>query len=115
VGLAGVVDPPASETSIRTLAAETTHGRADKLGAMNSTAPTAQAMRELAHRSSDGIDVTLFWRPDTDDLMVCVSDQRRGAYFELEPDATHALDAFHHPYAYATVSRVYYEDERLAA
>jgi len=82
---------------------------------MNSIAPTAHSMRELAHRSSDGIDVTLFWRPDTDDLMVCVSDQRRDAYFEIEPDATHALDAFRHPYAYATLSRVYYEDDRLAA
>jgi hypothetical protein len=44
-------------------------------------------MRELTHRSNDGIDVTLFWHSDTDELTVCVCDQRRGAYFEIEPEA----------------------------
>ena len=72
-------------------------------------------MRELAHRSNDGIDVTLFWHPDTDELTVCVSDQRQGAYFEIEPEANNALDAFYHPYSYASLSSVYYEDDRLAA
>ena len=72
-------------------------------------------MRELAHRSNDGIDVTLLWYPDTDELTVCVCDQRRGEYFEVEPEANDALDAFYHPYSYASVSRVHYEDNRLAA
>jgi hypothetical protein len=71
-------------------------------------------MQELAHRSNDGIDVTLFWQPDTDELTVCVCDQRRGAYFEIEPRASDALDAFYHPYSYASHS-VLYEDDRLAA
>jgi hypothetical protein len=82
---------------------------------MNSTAPTLRSLRELAHRSNDGIDVTLFWQPDTDELSVCVCDQRRGAYFEIEPEPNVALDAFYHPYSYALLSSVHYEDERLAA
>ena len=81
---------------------------------MNSTAPMIR-MRELAHRSNDGLDVTLFWHPDTDELTVCVCDQRRGAYFEIEPEANGALDAFYHPYAYASFSCVHFEDDRLAA
>jgi hypothetical protein len=82
---------------------------------MNSTAPKIRSTRELAHRSNDGIDVTLFWHPDTNELTVCVCDQRRGAYFEIEPEAKDALDAFNHPYSYASLSSVHYEDDRLAA
>jgi hypothetical protein len=82
---------------------------------MNSAATKVRSMRELAHRSTDGIDVTLFWHSDTDELTVCVCDQRRGAYFELEPEANVALDAFYHPYSYASFSSVHYEDTRLAA
>jgi hypothetical protein len=73
------------------------------------------SIRELAHRSNDGIDVTLFWHPGTEDVTVCVCDQRRGAYFEIAPDPTDALDAFYHPYSYTSLSGVHYEDERLAA
>ena len=82
---------------------------------MTSTAPNMESLRELAYRSNDGIDVTLFWYPDTDGLTVCVCDQRRGAYFEIEPVANDALDAFYHPYSYASQSCVHYEDDRLAA
>jgi hypothetical protein len=82
---------------------------------MNSTAPKIRSMRELAHRSNDGIDVTLFWHPDTDELTVCVRDRRRDAYFEIEPEANDALRAFYHPYSYVSLSHVHYEDDRLAA
>jgi len=81
---------------------------------MNTTA-TQRRMRELAHRSNDGMDVTLFWRPATGGLTVCVCDHRRGAYFEIEPEPRLALDAYNHPYSYASRSVVRYEDERLAA
>ena len=74
-----------------------------------------QPRRELAHRSTGGIDVTLLWHPDTHELTVCVCDQRRGAYFEFEPEAEHALDAFYHPYSYASLSSLLYADDRLAA
>jgi hypothetical protein len=42
-------------------------------------------------------------------------DRRRGAYFEFEPQASHALESFYHPYSYASLSSVHYEDRRLAA
>jgi hypothetical protein len=71
--------------------------------------------RELAHRSNDGLDVTLLWQPADDELTLCVCDERLGAYFEIHPAPFVALDAFHHPHAYADFASVYYEDERLAA
>jgi hypothetical protein len=74
-----------------------------------------QSLRELAHRAGDGLEVTLFWRPDDDEITVCVCDQRRGAYFEVRPEPHLALDAFYHPYSYASRADVAYEDKRLAA
>jgi hypothetical protein len=64
--------------------------------------------RELAHRSSGGLNVTLFWDAETDELLVCVSDEPRGAYFEIHPERDLALDVFYHPY-------VYYAGGHLAA
>ena len=57
--------------------------------------------RELAHRESDGIAVTLYWHSDTDRLSVIVENRREGDWFELPARATNALDVFEHPYAYA--------------
>jgi hypothetical protein len=56
--------------------------------------------RELDHRHSNGIDVTLAWSVTTDLLFVTVHDDA-GDSFELVVEAHEALDAFHHPYAYA--------------
>lgn len=56
--------------------------------------------RELDHRHSNGIDVTLSWSPTGDVLFVTVLDDA-GEDFELVVEAGEALDAFHHPYAYA--------------
>jgi hypothetical protein len=56
---------------------------------------------ELAHRTSDGIDVYLFWDEPTSRVTVGVLDARTDDSFELEVDGRHALDAFNHPYAYA--------------
>jgi hypothetical protein len=58
------------------------------------------ARRELDHRSSNGIDVTLSWRPTRNDLVLTVREDTGGS-FELEVAAHEALDAFDHPYAYA--------------
>jgi hypothetical protein len=79
------------------------------------TAPTTEPPRELAHRSTNGLEVTLYWSPDSGDVTVCVSDHRRGAYFVVRPESHLALDVFYHPYSYASVSEMHYEDERLAA
>jgi hypothetical protein len=56
---------------------------------------------ELAHRSSGGIDVYLFWDEPTGRVSVGVLDVRDDESFEFEVDGRHALDAFDHPYAYA--------------
>jgi hypothetical protein len=79
--------------------------------------PTLEAhpWQELAYRANDGLEVTLFWQPESNGLSVCVCDHRRGAYFEIQPDRRKALEAFYHPYSYASRSVVYFEDSRLAA
>ncbi len=61
---------------------------------------TIPARRELAHRSSNGIDVYLLWCPADDALAVVVIDGSADS-FELVVAAHEALDAFDHPYAYA--------------
>jgi hypothetical protein len=71
--------------------------------------------RELAYRANDGLEVTLFWQPGTDELKVCVCDHKHGGYFEIRPAPDQALDAFHHPYSYAAHDGVPHEDDLLAA
>lgn len=65
------------------------------------TTTTEIALRELDHRTNDGIDVTLFWNPRTNHVFVVAEDQRTGESFELEVEAADALNAFRHPFAYA--------------
>jgi hypothetical protein len=71
--------------------------------------------RELARRSSAGLDVTLYWHPTLDELIVRVYDKRHGAHFEIRPQRYLALDAYYHPYAYADVEDVYETENRRAA
>ena len=56
---------------------------------------------ELAHRTGDGLAVTLFWRKRDDRLTVEVEDERSGDVFELPAARDRALDVFYHPFAYA--------------
>jgi hypothetical protein len=74
-----------------------------------------QPERELAYRASDGIEVVLFWRELTNDVTVCVSDQRTGAYFEIAAAPERALDVFDHPYAYAAFAGLNCEEALLAS
>jgi hypothetical protein len=73
------------------------------------------ARRELARRSSAGVDVTLYWHPTLDELIVRVCDERHGAHFEIRPQRYLALDVYYHPYAYADLAGVYEEENRRAA
>lgn len=57
--------------------------------------------KELACRKSEGIEVRLLWRKADDRVFVAVEDSRSGEAFELAVESSNALDAFHHPYAYA--------------
>jgi hypothetical protein len=58
------------------------------------------ARRELAQRSADGLEVSLYWDPRDDSLTVVVQDTREGGRFEIPIRGTCALDAFEHPFAY---------------
>jgi hypothetical protein len=69
------------------------------------TATAFSERRELAHRTSDGIDVTLFWSKPADRITVAVVDTRSDEALEFEVDGSAALDAFNHPYAYAAARR----------
>jgi hypothetical protein len=57
--------------------------------------------RELARRSSADVDVTLYWYPVLDELVVSVRDKRDCAHLEIRPERGVALDVYYHPYAYA--------------
>jgi hypothetical protein len=65
------------------------------------SATSKSTTRELNRRISDGIEVRLLWSPDANRVMVAVHDSRSEESFELPVAGADALDAFHHPYAYA--------------
>jgi hypothetical protein len=67
------------------------HGRDDRTG----------TIRELAHRSGDGIEVTLSWDSGDGRLTVSVADALSGEFFEVAAPRDAALDVFYHPFAYA--------------
>lgn len=72
------------------------------------------AVRELAYRESDGIEVTLHWSTRANRLTVSVFDGRTGEFFELEAARDKALDVFYHPFSY-TSRTVLCTDASLAA
>jgi hypothetical protein len=65
---------------------------------------TRRPTRELAHRATDGVEVVLLWPVGERRVLVRVTDERSEDSFELSVEGDKALDAFHHPYAYATGS-----------
>jgi hypothetical protein len=56
---------------------------------------------ELAHRSTDGIEVSLFWSKPINRVTIELVDGRLDERLEFEVARDKALDAFRHPYAYA--------------
>jgi hypothetical protein len=62
---------------------------------------THSSLKELAHREQDGLEVNLLWDPRTNDVCVDVIDQRDDNFLRIPVEARFALEAFHHPYAYA--------------
>ena len=64
--------------------------------------------RELDFRTNHGLEVALLWEPETDRVAVSVFDSRSGDDFMLEVDPAEALDAFHHPYAFAAARGVHF-------
>jgi hypothetical protein len=68
------------------------------------TTITKNEVRELAQRAGDGIEVRLLWPQGSDRVLVSVMDLRAMQTFELEVDGREALDAFHHPFAFAAIT-----------
>jgi hypothetical protein len=64
--------------------------------------------RELDFRSSDGLEVSLLWEPETSRVTVSVFDSKTGDDFDVEVSSNEAMDAFHHPYAYAANHGVHF-------
>ena len=58
--------------------------------------------RELAQRTVGQVEVTLYWDTADDEVMVELIDRSGGPSFRIFIAPERALDAFHHPYAYAS-------------
>ena len=71
------------------------------------TATAFTERRELAHRISDGIEVSLYWSGATNRVTVAVLDSHSGEGLEFDVDGSNALDAFTHPYAYAATAHAW--------
>jgi hypothetical protein len=59
------------------------------------------AERELASRENDGLHIVLLWDPRDDAVAISVADRREGHRIRFRVEASRALDAFRHPFAYA--------------
>ena len=70
------------------------------------TATAFTERRELAHRNSDGIEITLYWSRPSNRVTIAVLDTRSNEALQFDVDGSAALDAFNHPYAYAATARV---------
>jgi hypothetical protein len=69
-------------------------------GLATSKCPSAST-RELAQRLSGQDEVLLLFCPELDRVVLSVTDVTTGEGFHIEVAAESAMDAFHHPYAYA--------------
>jgi hypothetical protein len=56
--------------------------------------------RELAHRVTSYVEVTLLWRQVDDMVTLRLVEVGSGVEFEFGVRPEDALDAFNHPYAY---------------
>ena len=62
---------------------------------------TDAPVRELDFCESAGLQVTLLWQAVGNRIWVCVRDARTDDAFAFGVAPADALDAFHHPFAYA--------------
>lgn len=58
--------------------------------------------RELAQRTVGQVEVTLYWDTADTEVLVELIDRSGGPSFRIFVPSERALDAFHHPYAYAS-------------
>jgi hypothetical protein len=71
--------------------------------------------RELAHRASSGIEISLFWSKVGNTVTVEVLDTTTDHFFALDVPSERALDAFHHPFVYLAAAERLVDGELLAA
>ena len=74
----------------------------------------ATLRRGLAHRSTDGIEVSLFWSKPSNRVTIELVDGRIDERLEFEVAHEKALDAFRHPYAYAPAQALDLVETRAA-
>jgi hypothetical protein len=67
--------------------------------------------RELAQRLTGGVEVLLLWYPDIDLVELSLQDRATGGGLRVEVAPEDAIDAFYHPYAYASACDVHRDDE----
>ena len=77
------------------------------------TATTTQRS-ELAHRSTDGIEVSLFWSKPSNRVTIELVDNRIDERLEFEVANDKALDAFRRSYAYAPAQALDLVETRTA-
>ena len=78
------------------------------------TTTTAKEHSELAHRSTNGIEVSLFWSKPGNRITIELVDTRIDERLEFEVANDKALDAFRHPYAYAPAQALDLVETRTA-
>lgn len=67
----------------------------------DATTTTRKQIRELAERTSNGTLLRLLWLQGTRELWVEIREPECDVTIVLPAEPEHALEAFHHPYAYA--------------
>lgn len=70
---------------------------------MSALRTTTGKRRELAHRNSDGIEVTLYWDGADGSVAVVVIDHHRNDELEIAVRPDQAMNAFRHPYVYSAL------------
>jgi hypothetical protein len=67
---------------------------------MNIATLTNGNRRELAQRTNGGLEITLYWHPDTNRTSIDVHDRGIDETISFPVPAGRALDAFHHPFVF---------------
>ena len=69
---------------------------------------------ELAHSSTDGIEVSLFWSQPSNQITIELIDNRIDQRLEFEVANDKALDAFRHPYTNAPAQALHLAETKTA-
>ena len=79
------------------------------MSAAHAQLATESDWRELTSRENDGLEVSLLWSRSANRVKVTVADLKSDQEFEFDVPGADALDAFDHPFAFATSRGVTFE------